>query len=103
MLGGQHSVAALLRLWATRAQEGLSIAAPWLEVVRATRVIRYGADLEACQLFAGEHQAQQGGTQPLLLSNYVALLLQSPPDQPLLQRIFSTVQKTGWERPASKV
>ena len=103
MLGGQHSVAALLRLRAARAQEGLSNAAPWLELVRATRVIRFGAALDACQLFAGEHQAQQGGTQPLLLSNFVSLLLQCPPEMPLPQAILTTIQKTGWERPASKV
>ena len=103
VLGGQHSVAALQRLRAVRDAERLAVSLPWLETVRAAKILRYGTPVPAARLFAGEHQAGQAGVVELKASHFLSLLLQTPEELPLANRVLLAHQQAGWPRNASAV
>ena len=84
VLSGQHSVAALQRLREVRQQERLQVNLPWLETVRAIKILKCQTPTSAAQLFAGEHQASQGDTNPLRAGQFLKLLSLSDEDAPIL-------------------
>ena len=98
MVGEQHSVRALQELRSLRRQGSLDTTAPWLNVVRATRVIRFGTPVERVQLMAGDHQASQSGVVNIRVSQFLRLALFEPADTPIGTRVLRAVQKAGWTR-----
>ena len=91
-------MAALLQYREERGGMGLDVSPPWLNVVRAERVLRHGTDRHVCQLLAGDHQAGQSGVHDVALSQFLRLCLDCDQRMTLEQRILVSVQKCGWKR-----
>ena len=82
-----------------REASSLDTTAPWLNFVRAERVVRFGTPLQTVMVLAGDHQQAQSDVHTLPISGFLKLLLNTDTTLTLDKRLALAIQMSGWPRP----
>ena len=80
VIGGQHTVAATIKLRQMRLEAGYDVSAPWMNEVHAVKVVRFGTPVGVVQLLAGDHQCTQSGVVNRSIAQFLRMVVSEPFD-----------------------